>query len=226
MASNAPESSSSSGATLLRCNIVVLKHYAVQICYILAVNSGILADTGGTCSDADCTVSGSTQQPGITACYTTAALLARPTRVVCTVHQPCQQHTSLCCASQHALAAGSLSNPILLHYTRSLGVQFSTTKWARPAAQHHASQLQASVNSGAVLPAVPCRVPGLGSQAAGLMTQVGWLHQRHMHTVPRCIACARSLQCHLPGADVLHTTAIRMLQCLFKATPACLFINA
>lgn len=29
----------------------------MQTSYILAVNSGILSDTGGTCSDADCTVS-------------------------------------------------------------------------------------------------------------------------------------------------------------------------
>lgn len=30
----------------------------MQVAYILAVNSAILADTGGTCSDADCTVCG------------------------------------------------------------------------------------------------------------------------------------------------------------------------
>jgi hypothetical protein len=29
---------------------------AVQTCYILAVNAGILSDSGGNCSDADCTV--------------------------------------------------------------------------------------------------------------------------------------------------------------------------
>lgn len=30
----------------------------LQTSYILAVNSGILSDTGGTCTDADCTVRG------------------------------------------------------------------------------------------------------------------------------------------------------------------------
>jgi hypothetical protein len=34
----------------------VLSRLALQTSYILAVNSGILSDTGGTCTDADCTV--------------------------------------------------------------------------------------------------------------------------------------------------------------------------
>ncbi|WIA33567.1 hypothetical protein OEZ86_006691 [Tetradesmus obliquus] len=38
-------------STEIRAGIVCF----LTICYILAVNSGILADTGGTCSDADCT---------------------------------------------------------------------------------------------------------------------------------------------------------------------------
>lgn len=36
----------------IACFIAVL-----QTCYILAVNAGILSDSGGNCSDADCTVS-------------------------------------------------------------------------------------------------------------------------------------------------------------------------
>jgi hypothetical protein len=34
-----------------------LLHACLQTSYILAVNSGILSGTGGTCSDANCTVS-------------------------------------------------------------------------------------------------------------------------------------------------------------------------
>jgi hypothetical protein len=40
--------------TRVRCNACL--NFCLQTSYILAVNSGILSDTGGTCSDANCTV--------------------------------------------------------------------------------------------------------------------------------------------------------------------------
>jgi hypothetical protein len=51
----APCAASGAHVHVLGC-CPVLPLLALQTSYILAVNSGILSDTGGTCTDADCTV--------------------------------------------------------------------------------------------------------------------------------------------------------------------------
>lgn len=49
--------------------------------YILAVNAGIVADTGGTCSDSDCTVSLVSNEACTPVVYCSSAVTVAPTEL-------------------------------------------------------------------------------------------------------------------------------------------------